>query len=391
MPSPRPSPSNSSDAIPGRLSVLHAVAPARVGGLESVVRSLVAGLRGRGHDARVAAIIAPEDDRHPWCEELRANGVPVDEVRVRSRAYLAERSRVRSLCVERHARILHSHGYRADVVDSGVARAIGVARVTTVHGRTGGGWRNRLYERLQGRAFRSMDAVVAVSRPLERELRMEGVPGERLHLLPNAFSPAAPILDRMEARDVLRLSSSDAEMRIGWVGRLSAEKGLDVLLDALTLLPLGSVQLSVIGTGSDEPSLRQRAAELGLAPHISWHGNVFQAGSLFRAFDLFVLSSRTEGTPIVLLEAMAAGVPIVATTVGGVPDVVGEEEAFLVPPVQPAALAAAIERALSSPAERERRVAAAARRLSEAFGMEPWLDAYERVYRSALTATAPRS
>ncbi len=369
------------------LCVLHVVAPARVGGLETVVRSLTAGLRERGHDARVAAVLSADEAAHPWCEQLRTSGVPVDEIRVSGRAYLRERAAVRSLCARHGARILHTHGYRPDVIDAGVGRRLGIPRVTTVHGRIGGDWRNRLYERLQLAAFRSMDAVVAVSRPLAEELSRDGVRSSRLRVLPNAYAADRPLLEREAASAELNLPLlHGSPPRIGWVGRLSAEKGLDVLLDALALVGDHGPTLSVVGTGRDERVLRERAERLGIAGRVTWHGNVPDAGRLLGAFDLFVLSSRTEGTPMVLLEAMAAGVPIVAAAVGGVPDVVTEEEAYLVPPDNIAALAAAVRTALAERSDAAARVVAATNRLTATFAVEPWLAGYERLYRTLLAA-----
>src|SRR2546423_14526892 len=96
---------------------------------------------------------------------------------------------------------------------------------------------------------------------------------------------------------------------------------------------------SIMGNGSEQERLDALAARYGIADRVHFHGCREDAASLFRAFDVWVLSSRSEGTPMVLFEAMAAGVPIVATRVGGVDDAVSEAEAGLVPPEDPAALA----------------------------------------------------
>jgi glycosyltransferase involved in cell wall biosynthesis len=227
-----------------------------------------------------------------------------------------------------------------------------------------------MYERVQVRAFRRFDAVVPVSRPLVDRLARAGVPHARMHLIPNAFMPSAVALPRAEARRQLGLDPQ--AFTVGWVGRLSHEKGADVLLDALALLDVEAV---VIGDGRDASRLRAHPAR------VRWAGVVPGAGALLSAFDVFVLSSRTEGTPIVLLEAMSAGVPIVTTAVGGVPDVVSPREALLVRPEQPAALAEAIRRVRDDPAGAAERAVAAFRRL-DAYAPEPWLARYEDLYRA---------
>jgi glycosyltransferase involved in cell wall biosynthesis len=279
--------------------------------------------------------------------------------------------------------VIHTHGYRADIQGGGVARALRIPTVTTVHGFTGGGWKNRAYELLQRKAFRRFDAVVAVSRPLGRALAAGGVAASRIHVIPNAAPVDRAPLDRSAARRELGLQSDG--FVLGWVGRLSLEKGPDILVEALVELP-GDITAVVIGKGRAEPMLRRLAAERGVTERIRWRGLVPDAGRLFAGFDCFVLSSRTEGTPIVLFEAMAAGAPIVATAVGGVPDVVSSREAVLVSPPDPAALAAGIIRVYADPRSASDRAAAARQRLGEERRVEPWVEQYDAVYRHLLAS-----
>ncbi|HEY9228589.1 MAG TPA: glycosyltransferase, partial [Gemmatimonadaceae bacterium] len=321
------------------LIILHVTAPARVGGLERVVETLCAGHVAAGHDVHVAAIVDTMDDAQRFLRPLEARGIRPHALVMPGRAYARERAAVREICRGIRPHVVHTHGYRPDVISGGVARALGVATVTTVHGFTGGSWRNRVYEWLQVQVFRRFAAVVAVSRPLEKLLRSRGVPSNRLRLIVNAWSQTSAPRSRAEAR--ARLGLPENAFCIGWVGRLTREKGADVLLDAVPKLP-PDMLVSFVGDGREKPALEAQAAQLGIAERVRWHGIVADAATLLPAFDAFVLSSRTEGTPMVLLEAMGAGVPIVATRVGGVPDVVSDAQALLVPSEDPAALATAI-------------------------------------------------
>jgi glycosyltransferase involved in cell wall biosynthesis len=110
-------------------------------------------------------------------------------------------------------------------------------------------------------------------------------------------------------------------------------------------------------------------------------GNLPNAGSLFAAFDLFVMTSRTEGTPIVLLEAMAAGVPIVATEVGGIPELLGGT-GKLVPPESPAVVASAIRSVIQNQDQAISLARAGRARLEREFALAPWIEAYEALYVS---------
>lgn len=363
-------------------SVLHLCAPASVGGLESVVASLAASQEGRGHEVSVGAVVEPEAGDHPFLARLREAGVPHHPLRIPHRRYLREIRGIRALLRERRPDVVHTHGYRGDVIGGHVARREEHPVVSTVHGFTGGGIKNRVYEILQRLSLRRFQAVVAVSRPLGRELEAWGVGAERVHVVPNAWAGEPELLGREEARRRLGLPG-DAWV-IGWVGRLDRLKGGDVLIRALPHLDGEDVQVSLVGEGPEREALRQMARELDIRHRVRLHGLHPNAAALYRAFDVFVLSSRSEGTPISLLEALYAEVPVVATRVGGVTDVVGPEEALLVPPEAPGALASALEEVRQQPERASERARRGHRRLEVEFGRERWLDRYDDIYRDVL-------
>ncbi len=275
--------------------------------------------------------------------------------------------------------MVHTHGFRSDLIAGFAARRRRLPIVSTVHGFTFGDLKNRSYEVIQRRALRYFDAVVVVSLPLEEEMLARGVPRDRLHLIPNAIAPVRGQLGRERAR--AELGVSEEGFRVGWIGRLSQEKGADVLVDAVGQLRGEDVEASVIGDGPELAKLRARAADLGVAARIVWHGRLPAAARFLRAFDALVMSSRTEGTPMVLLEAMASRLPVVATRVGGIPAAIGEREAILIPPDSPTALAAAIRQVRDDPASARARAERAWERLQRDHGVEPWLDRYEAIYR----------
>ncbi len=364
-----------------------------------MVRTLARAQAARGYGVTVAAVLtapvvgasraARADTNEAVLASLGCDGATVVPVIVSGRGYREERRQVAALAQRHDVRVAHTHGYRPDVVDAGALRALGLPVVSTVHGFTGGDWRNRLYQRLQRWSFRRFDAVVAVSEPMVNGLVASGVPAARIRVIPNGYAPTAPIVSRKAARESLGLPA-DAYI-VGWVGRLSHEKGLDVLLDALALLRDRPIVLAVVGDGRERARLQARAAALRIAPAIRWIGLVPDAAPLYRAFDVFALSSRTEGTPIALFEAMDALVPAVATAVGGVPAVVSSAEALLVPPDQPAQLAEALHTVLADPAAARTRASAARERLVRTYGVHTWTQRYEDVYREVLERRDQRS
>jgi glycosyltransferase involved in cell wall biosynthesis len=339
----------------------------------------------KAKSVHVAAVVEPSAaDSHPFIVQLEVLGVPVTRVPVRARSYIREYRSLSALVARLRPGVVHTHGYRADVIGGAVARAHRIPTVSTVHGFTGGGIRNRLYERVQFLALRRADAVIAVSVPLVERLAHNGVPRPKIRCIPNGFAPLVDTATRAAARQGLGIAT-DA-LVAGWVGRLSREKGADVMLDALAESG-PRWHLSIIGEGDEFDHLRQKAETLGISNRVSWHGPVANAGSLLTAFNAFVLSSRTEGTPITLLEAMNAGVPIIATRVGGVPDVVGASHALLVPPEQPGMIAQALSEIEREPSAASERSVRARERLVQSFSLLTWLASIDAVYEAVGRST----
>lgn len=353
---------------------LHVIAPAPFGGAESVVAGLTAGWRERG-GAEVAALMASEASSR-FVERVRALGTPIWEVRGGRRGYAREVREVRRLVRSQSVNVVHTHVYRANAVGYFATRGLGVPLVATVHGYTGGDWKNRAYERFDRRLLRRFHAVACVSPSLVDRMLAAGLNAARVRLIANVPG-AEDQMDRAAARAALGLSADDRV--VGWIGRLSAEKAPEWYLAALEKLE-GSVVGVAIGDGPLRGALNDIATRLGGRARLP--GAIENADRLIPAFDVLVLSSRTEGTPMVLLEAMRAGVPVVSFAVGGIPDVL-DGAGWLVTPGDVAALARAVSEVLDRPAEALRRADLARRRINERFGRAQWLDAYAELYRIA--------
>jgi glycosyltransferase involved in cell wall biosynthesis len=307
--------------------------------------------------------------------------VPVATVTTRPRGYGDQIRAVKALCRTFHPDVLHTHGYLADVIGLASVRCETTSLVSTVHGFIGGGWKNRVYERIQCWSYgHGFSAVVAVSRQLRADLSARGVKAGVLRTVPNGWPVGQHYMPTLEARCGLEIPR-DA-FSIGWIGRISREKGLDILLQAVDLLRAGNWHLTIVGDGPERARLQKESEQQSNWPRTSWRGAIPEAGRLIRGFDLVVMSSRTEGTPMVLFESMDAGVPIVATAVGGIPDVLSSREGLLVPANNPAALAEAIRVTMANPSTAAERATRAHKLLDSRFAMDPWLDEYDRVYQA---------
>jgi glycosyltransferase involved in cell wall biosynthesis len=366
------------------MKIMHLLAPAPFGGLERVVRSLATAQQARGLDVRVVALVSAGRPEPTLIGALRNDGVEVLTIASHGRAYRAQIRSIRELWQRHRPDILHTHGYLADVMGMMSAGRNGPALVSTAHGFTGNGLKNRLYEWIDRRAYRRFNAVVAVSKKLASDLEATGIPGNSIHTIVNAWASDATFASASQSRTALGVP--DHAFSVGWVGRITREKGLDVLIEAIPLLRDLPIRVTVIGDGADRAALEQRAEEVGIANLVHWKGVQPDAARLLHGFDVLVISSRTEGTPMTLLEAMDAGTPVIATAVGGIPDVISHAQGILTPSEDSPALAAAIRLIHDDRDAAAARAREAKSRLQSAFAVGPWLDRHDQLYER-ITAT----
>ena len=341
------------------------------------MRNLAIGARRLDYDMEVAPVVYSRAD-HPFVERLRRDGTPVHLVVARPRHYLQEVQRLVAVLQRTGADLVHTHVYHANFVGFWAARKLGLPVVATIHGFTGGDRKNRLYEWLDLRFLRWFDRVTCVSEPIRHRVLKAGSSPERVAVIPNGIMPV-PLLDRAAARTVL--GADRAGPLVGWIGRLSREKGPDLLVEAIARLPHPRPSVVLIGAGVE----RERVEQLIMTNRLDdgsvrLFGERENAASLLAGFDVLVLSSRAEGTPVVLLEAMAARIPVVTFAVGGIPRVLDPTSGWLVEPQDIGALSAAIREAVSDPGEAARRAAAAHRTFEDRFTAENAVTALSKVY-----------
>jgi glycosyltransferase involved in cell wall biosynthesis len=265
---------------------------------------------------------------------------------------------------EHQARVLFCHGYKSNLLGRRAARRAGIPVVAVSRGWTGETWRVRLYEALDRMCLRWMDCVVCVSEAQAARVRQAGVKAEKVRVIPNAVDPERfTDADPSCQRKLLRYFRSPPSHIVGAAGRLSPEKGFGILIDAAAevVRQEPAVGFVIFGDGPCREALTQQLRQAGLASSVVLAGFRTDLDRFLPHFDQFVLPSFTEGMPNVILEAFAASVPVVATAVGGTPELVEDgQTGFLVPPGDAVALAGRILEGVRSP-ERLRDLALAGR------------------------------
>lgn len=259
------------------------------------------------------------------------------------------------------------------------------------HGYTQTSRRVRLYQQLDRVSLRAADGVVTVCAPFAQELVERGVERERIRVLVNAIEihDRLPPSECVELRRRLGLEPSHAVILT--VGRLSAEKGHAILLKAYRRLAerMGTRDLRLVIVGEGEEGARLRAESAELAGRVVFTGQVEDPWPYYCMADLFALPSYSEGSPLALFEAMSAGLPIVASSVGGIPETVSDlTSALLVAPGSAEALAGALERFLRD-SDLARRVGEGALAAAERFSPEKYTQDRLSIYEALLGGRKP--
>lgn len=356
------------------MRIVHVVQGLGIGGQERLVASLSRVLVTRGHELAIVSLspggeVRGEVDGVPVYDVPRGNGVDPSVV-----------TRLASLLRRLGADVIHTHNPSPMI--HGVPAAL-LARVRRrVHTKHGANLYGRKGLWAARAAVRVLDALVAVSpETASVARRKERVPESRLRIVPNGI-PLSSFGPDEDARARIRAElgiASDAFV-VGTVGRLAPEKDYPLLVRAVAPALGDSMRLVIVGDGECRDRLRE-SIPAERAAYVTLTGARKDVPALLAAFDLFVLSSRTEGLPLAVPEAMATALPVVATAVGGLPSVVPRECGTLVPSGDANALGGAID-ALARDPVRARAMGRAARRHAlERFSIDRMTDAYEAIYR----------
>jgi glycosyltransferase involved in cell wall biosynthesis len=254
------------------------------------------------------------------------------------------------------ADVLCCSGYKPDVIGWLAARRAGVPVVAIAHGWTAATFRVRLNEALDRLVMRRMDATVCVSEAQAVKVRRAGVDPRRVAVIRNAIR-AEPFEhpDPAGRKDLEGLFASPPARVVGAAGRLSPEKGFDRFVAAAALVARADpgARFVLFGDGPLREALAQQVAAHGLRGRFVLAGFRTDLERFLPHWDMAVLPSFTEGLPVIVLEAAAAAVPVVATAVGGTPEVVEDgRTGYLVPPGNPAALAEGVLKLLRSESRR---------------------------------------
>lgn len=331
------------------MKILHVIESGGFYGAERVLLELMLGLKVLGHEPALLSFGYKGQAEKEFEVICRQHSITVNAIRI---------NKLESFCINRYIKhfaevndfdVVHSHGYKFNILFGlTLKRNRFKCFCSTVHGYVSAPKFSKmaLYQYLDKYSLKQLNCVFLVSKHMTNLACVQGLKSNQYTVIENGiggYIPACKIEERLMT--FLHLKTT----RLMAVGRLAVEKNFETLIDALPKLIENdpSTALVIFGAGSEESRLREKISQLNLTEHILLFGFVESLSNYFNHFDVFVMPSITEGTPIALLEAMQARVPCVVTNVGGMPHMLAYGNGgWIVPPKDPLALQIAISESL---------------------------------------------
>ena len=369
-----------------------------LGGIERQMIGLALGLPA---EYRTTFLSYPERGLcAPFLNEARRLGIEARALVHNAPNFRAAVRELTAALVDERADVLVCHGYKPDLLGVPAARRAGIPVVAVSHGWTAATLKVRINEALDRLSLRAMDRVVCVSEEQGVKVRSAGVPAARVRIIRDAidagrFANRPPDPAARAWLDALFPEPAPRHI-VGAAGRLSPEKGFARLVEAAALLarsgPDAGAGFVLFGEGPLRADLERRIAAEGLSGRFVLAGFRSDLDRFLPLFDVLALPSYTEGLPNIVLEANAAGVPVVATAVGGTPEAILDgENGYLVPPGDPAGLALRIGDLLQDAEARRAMGLRGQARVREHFTFEAQCLAYQQLFEELTTRAATRS
>lgn len=366
------------------LRILHLVETLEVGGTESQAVQIAIRQQAKGHNVTVGCLRA----KGPLLKVLQDGNVPVLEFRKRTKllsiAGVRQLFRLRSCLRHNRFDVVHSHDLMSNLLGVPAARLAGTPMIVSSRRYLdlewwSGKWRTRTVAWI----YKWSDYVIVNSRSVRNLLlEREGALREKLHVLYNSVD--AERFRTSERQNVaISLLPKDSSLIAVVANMYSPVKGHAILVNAAidVCRHFPNVFFALIGDGKMRRSIERQVRELNLERNFLFLGSRADIPEILACCDISVLPSESEGFPNAVLESMAAGLPVIATSVGGVPEIIEDEvTGLLVPPSNPAALSGAILRLLNNQDLRKQIAAAGHKRVVERFSFDRLIDSLDALY-----------
>ncbi len=371
--------------MPGMPKILQLRSHAGFFGVERLVLELTQALEVLGYQMTVGII---ENSSHPSHEFYRVAtkmGLPVHRFKSQGAVDLNTLRALKSIVTAKEIDIIHSHGYKADIYAWLIKNHTQCKIISTCHPWLGTEhWKARFYMKLDKFILSRFDRVVAISDDIKLACQWGPLKRKAISVINNGIDPAR--VQSVPAHTLRQqLAISQHEQVIGTIGRLSPEKGHKILVDAFAAIDVhkaGPCRLILVGDGPEKDPLMEQCHHNGVNDRVLFAGTQTDIALWLNIMDVFVLPSLSEGLPLALMEAMAAGKAAIASSVGDIPMIFDQNRyGYGVPPGDVTALTEALNFFLTRPNQRNHLAARAKSRIQNVYSHVQMAKQYDKLYQ----------
>jgi len=365
------------------MKILHLISSAGQYGAENMLLELATSVAKLGCTPIIGVFRNKQNLNTEILDSAQKRGLLVLGIPCSGQADLKALKRIQAYIREHGIELIHSHGYKADIYGYWAARKTSIPIVATCHGWPGRSIKLRLFYWLDRIVLRRVDHVTVVSESLAKKLREASVSVGNISLVNNGID----VTRFAEAIGQRKSCTYSSGARVGFVGRLAPEKGLSYFLQAArgVLSQFPDTTFVLVGEGTERSALESLAEKLNIKERVFFAGVQREMSSVYASLDIFVLPSLSEGMPLALLEAMAAGKSVVASRVGAIPSVITSgQHGLLVEPQNVTDLQNAMLQYLQDPVFASETGQKAAARVSGSFSLRRMASEYLAIYQTIL-------
>jgi glycosyltransferase involved in cell wall biosynthesis len=375
--------------MPRRRGVLQLRSSLGFFGAENVVLEIAKGLRQTDYRPYIGVFSNGATAQEQLAERARQHEIESVVFQCRPRWDKKAVANIQNFILSNGIEIVQSHGYKADFFALAASRQLRVKKIATCHPWTETSYSSlaRFYTWIDKTLLSRFDRIVAVSEPLKMEVLQRRISPERISVIENGIDLRRFQVNTPRAELCREFGLPAEQAIIGTIGRLVPEKGQHLLIEAAERLKdeFADAHFVIVGDGDLRGDLEQQVAAANLTGRFRFLGTSNRVPEILSVMDVFTLPSISEGLPMVILEAMAAKKPIIATKVGAIPEVLMHGEAGIVIPPESEALANAISGLLRNPGEAQKMTASAYQRVLDGYSSEKMVREYVKIYDSLLS------
>lgn len=373
-----------------KINVMHLRSSRGFYGAESVILSICKNIDKEKFNCFITCFKDPRFNEIALIDEARKAGIYTEVINLSFRFDLSAAFKLRALLNKYNIDILHCHDYKANFIGFIASRFRKVKLVTTIHGWTKAGARLKFYEYLDSFVIRYFDQIIVVSGGIQKTLLKSRLSPEKIVVIHNGIDADYFSGKFVNVEYKRRIGIEDNFNVIGTVGRLSVEKGQKYLIEAasevINIFP--NTVFLIIGNGPFKKSLQDMAKSFGLEKNVIFTGPFprEELRNIYSLTDIFILPSLAEGFGLALTEAMAMGIPAIATKIGGIPEIIEYgKTGYLIPPADPNAISRAIIDLLSDKTKAELMAKAGQNFVRQRFSIYETVRKTEELYRGLTT------